>query len=104
MAAKLLGTKNVEIFADPDSFKILKNVYPAPLLKKASAGSFGREFLSQKMSIKTVKSIDEAIEHITKYSSQHSEAILSENEANCKKFEREIDAGTHHYGMILVKK
>ncbi len=90
--AKLLAAKEVEIFADPASFKILENRYPAHLLKKATPAHFGEEFLSQKMSIKVVSNIEEAIGHIRKYSSKHSEAILSENKGNTEKFLNEVDA------------
>jgi glutamate-5-semialdehyde dehydrogenase len=90
--AKLLKEKNVEIFADTDSFNILKNHYPKNLLKKSTAASYGHEFLSQKMSIKTVKKIDEAIAFISKYSSKHSESILSENKQNQERFLNEVDA------------
>ncbi|MFA6520577.1 MAG: glutamate-5-semialdehyde dehydrogenase [Candidatus Paceibacterota bacterium] len=92
MVARLLIQKKVEIFADVESFSLLKNIYPASLLKKAHTGDFGREFLSQKMSIKIVSSFNEAKEHIEKYSSKHSEAILSENQKNCQRFLDEIDA------------
>ena len=90
--AKLLKEKNVEILADSESFKILKNVYPKNLLKVAKATDFGREFLSQKMSVKTVSNIDEAIKFIQKYSSKHSEAILTEDKKNAGRFLKEIDA------------
>ncbi|MEK7060218.1 MAG: glutamate-5-semialdehyde dehydrogenase [Patescibacteria group bacterium] len=89
---KLLVEKKVEIFADTESFKILKNHYPKNLLKRASPSDFGREFLSQKMSIKIVSGIDEAIKFISKYSSKHSEAILTENKKNAERFLKEIDA------------
>ncbi len=90
--AKLLVEKNVEIFADPESHKILENIYPENLLQIAKATDFGREFLSQKMSIKIVPNIDEAIKFIQKYSSKHSEAILTENRNNAEKFLNEIDS------------
>lgn len=90
--AGLLIQKEVEIFADLKSFGILKKCYPVNLLKKATTEYFGREFLSQKMSVKIVQSVEEAIKHINKYSSKHSEAILSENKQNCQKFLDEIDA------------
>ena len=76
----------------PESFKILKNVYPKNLWQIAKPSHFGREFLSQKMSVKIVSNIDEAIKHIKKYSSKHSEAILTENKKNAEKFLREVDA------------
>ncbi|MFA5095405.1 MAG: glutamate-5-semialdehyde dehydrogenase [Candidatus Paceibacterota bacterium] len=90
--AKLLVKKNVEIFADTESFKILKSAYPKNLLRIATASDFGREFLSQKMSIKIVSNIGEAIKFINEYSSKHSEAILTENKKNADKFLKEIDA------------
>jgi len=90
--AKLLVEKKIEIFADTESFKILKNIYPKNFLRKASSSDFGREFLSQKMSVKIVSNIDEAIKFISKYSSKHSEAILTENKKNAERFLKEIDA------------
>lgn len=92
MVAGLFVQKEVEIFADLKSFEILKKNYPANLLKKATVKDFGREFLSQKMSVKIVSNVEEAIKHINKYSSKHSEAILSENKQNCQKFLDEVDA------------
>ena len=92
LMAKLLLEKQVEIFADADSFKILATCYPKTLLKKATVADFGREFLSQKMSVKVVSGIDEALTHIAMYSSKHSEAILSENKKNCMRFSNAVDA------------
>lgn len=92
MISGLLFQKRVEIFADPKSFGILKGHYPADLLKRARAADFGREFLSQKLSVKIVLGIDEALKHIGRYSSKHSEAILSEDKKNCQKFLDEVDA------------
>ena len=92
MVSELLAKKEVEIFADPKSFEILKKTYPTKLLRKAKSADFGREFLSQKMSVKIVSGLDQAIEHIGKYSSKHSEAILSENKKNCTKFLSAVDA------------
>jgi glutamate-5-semialdehyde dehydrogenase len=90
--AALLQTKEVEIFADAASYAVLKNHYPKALLKKAAAADFGREFLSQRMSVKVVRNIDEAIEHIRTYSSKHSEAILTNTAAHKKLFQTVIDA------------
>ncbi len=92
IVAGLLVQKQVEIFADLKSFQVLKNLYPLSLLKKVKATDFGREFLSQKISIKIVSNVNEAMKHINKYSSKHSEAILSENKQNCKKFLSEVDS------------
>ncbi len=82
---------NVAIFADEISFNILQNL-DYPLLQKAKNEDFGREFLDYKCSIKVVEGFEEAIAHISEYSSKHSEAIVSENQDICNQFIVEIDA------------
>jgi len=92
---KLLGAKlqpkNVEIFADQKSFAIL-NSLRYPYLRRAKKIDYGREFLSFKMAIKVVKSVDGAIDHINTYSTKHSEAIISENKKNVSRFLKFVDA------------
>jgi glutamate-5-semialdehyde dehydrogenase len=88
----LCSNSNVEIFADEKAYSVLDGKYPENLLKHATSESYGTEFLSYKMSVKTVNSIDEAIDHIAKYSSKHSEAIISQNQENIKLFQRMVDA------------
>jgi len=88
-----LTQKEVEIFADEKSHTAIVKTYPENLLNKATTEDYGREFLSQKMSIKTVESLDEAIEHINTYSSRHSEAIVSTNLQNQEEFIKRVDAG-----------
>ncbi|MBC7387886.1 MAG: glutamate-5-semialdehyde dehydrogenase, partial [Opitutaceae bacterium] len=88
----LLQNSNVIIFADDKSFAELKGKYPENLLFKATQEHFGTEFLDYKLAIKTVKNIDEALEHIAQYSSKHSETILSENQENIEKFQKSVDA------------
>lgn len=85
------GQYGVEIFADALSYKILKGY---PLLHKAAAEDFGREFLSLKCAVKVVKNIDQALDHIRKYSTKHSEAIVSDNKQQCNRFLQEVDAAT----------
>lgn len=89
----LLGERflkhEVEIYADEKSFSLLKNY---PYLVKASEEDFGKEFLSLKCSVKVVNDFDEAIEHIQKYSTKHSEAIVSESKEVCERFMMEVDA------------
>lgn len=87
-----LKTKNVVIFADEQSYKALDGKYPAELLQHATAEHFGFEFLSLKMSIRTVANIDEALAHIAKYGSKHSEAIISKDEKNIALFYQMVDA------------
>jgi len=87
-----MENKNVEIFADPKSFQAIKGFYSSKLLKRASKKHFGNEFLDYKMSIKTVRNIEEAIEHITEFSSKHSEAIITQDKKNAEKFLNTVDA------------
>lgn len=87
-----LQEKQVQIFADAASFAILKGNYPNNLLQEANETHFGIEFLSLKMSIKTVKSLEEALIHIETHSSRHSEAIVSENNRNIEIFLNRVDA------------
>lgn len=87
-----LADNGVIIYADQPAFAALEGRYPAQLLKPAEEESFGTEFLDYKMAIKTVSGIAEAVAHIARYSSKHSEAILSENEQHLQYFAREVDA------------
>ncbi len=74
----ILQKENIAIYADERAYNSLEGNYPSNLLFKADTASFGTEFLDYKMSIKTVDTIDDAIDHITLYSSKHSESIVSE--------------------------
>jgi len=88
----LCADKNVIVYADGKARKSLKGNYPDHLLKPATKESWGTEFLSYKMAVKTVSSFDEAVKHITRYSSKHSEAIISENGERIKSFFSLVDA------------
>ncbi len=87
-----LAEKNVEIFADEKSMQVLRGIYPNNLLLEATPESYGTEFLSYKMAVKTVRDFNGAVEHIALYSSKHSECIVSENPANIQNFEKMVDA------------
>jgi glutamate-5-semialdehyde dehydrogenase len=84
--------KETEIFADKQAFEKIKNSYPENLLHMADETHFGTEFLSNKMSIKTVNNLEEAIHHIATYSSKHSEAIIAEDKAVIEVYLNTIDA------------
>ena len=90
----ILAEKDVLIHADAKSYNILKGIYPSELLQKATTNSYGTEFLGLEMAIKTVASLDEALAHISEYSSKHSEAIISENAESIKTFQRMVDASS----------
>lgn len=85
-----LAEKKVIIYADEPSYAVLKDNYP--FLEHAVAESFGTEFLDYKMSVKTISSVTEAVDHISVNSSRHSECIISENEQNIQYFEKMVDA------------
>ncbi|MGE8298114.1 glutamate-5-semialdehyde dehydrogenase [Sphingobacterium paramultivorum] len=81
----------VEVFADSTAYEVLQGESFSNL-KHAEEEDFGREFLDLKCSIKTVGSLDEALEHIAKYSSKHSECIVSSNELHIEQFLNTVDA------------
>ncbi len=87
-----LTKKKVEIFADGPAFTALKGRYDAALLKQAGPSDFGIEFLSMKMSVKTVKDLDEALAHIDRYGSRHSEAIVTKDKVTADRFLKDVDA------------
>ena len=88
----LMPNSKVEIFADPEAFATLSGNYPAELLRPALPDSFGTEFLDYKMAIKTVSSLEEALEHIATFSSKHSEAIITTCRETADEFLRSVDA------------
>lgn len=85
-----LAAKEVVLFCDPSSFAVLDGKYA--FLQPALPEHFGTEFLSLKMSVKTVGSVEEAVSHITQYSSKHSEAIIAEDAATIEYFLQNVDA------------
>ncbi|MDR0393724.1 MAG: glutamate-5-semialdehyde dehydrogenase [Tannerella sp.] len=87
-----LADSRVVVYADEPSFDALSGHYPAPLLQPSTPESYGTEFQDYKMSIRTVHTIREALEHIARYSSKHSECILTESDETARLFERQVDA------------
>lgn len=87
-----LQSSNVKIYADEAAYGALSGNYPASLLFRATADSYGTEFLSYAMAVKTVASVDEAIAHISEYGSGHSECIIAEEEAAVNAFTLMVDA------------
>ena len=87
-----LKESDVVIYADPQSYEALQDNYPEALLHHATDESFGTEFLDYKMSIKTVPSLEEALDHISRYSSRHSECIVSEDQTATAIFQKAVDA------------
>ena len=87
-----LSNKNVLIYADDLAYKALEINYPSNLLMNANEKYFGTEFLDYIMAIKTVPSIEVAIEHISEYGSKHSETIIAENKQTIEQFLQQVDA------------
>lgn len=88
-----LATKGVKIHADARAYEALRSHYPDELLTTvAYEEEWHTEWLSLQMGIKTVDSLDEALNHIDTYGSGHSESIVTENEANARRFQAMVDA------------
>jgi glutamate-5-semialdehyde dehydrogenase len=87
-----LSDRRVIIYADECSLEVLSGHYPPSLLLPSTSESYGTEFLDYKMSIKTVESLEEALKHIARYSSKHSECIVSESDEAVQTFMQRVDA------------
>ena len=87
---KPMAEKNVIIYADEKAYAALDGKYP--YLEHATEDSFGTEFMDYKLAIKTVASLEEALDHIDENGSGHSEAIITQNEAAARKFQAHVDA------------
>jgi glutamate-5-semialdehyde dehydrogenase len=85
-----MAEKQVIIYADEQAFKNLDGKYP--MLEHATDESFGTEFMDYKLAIKTVASLEEALDHIDENGSGHSEAIITMNEQTARKFQAHVDA------------
>lgn len=81
-----LKLKNVEIIGCNKTQKIITNV------KSATEEDWYKEYLDLKVSVKVVDSIEEAIEHINKYGTKHSESIITQDTSHAKQFQEEVDA------------
>jgi glutamate-5-semialdehyde dehydrogenase len=87
-----LQEQSVRIFADEEAYATLEDQYDSRLLEPALPEHFGTEFLDYKMSIRTVDNLSEALDHIYRFSSKHSEAIIAEDEDAINQFLRTVDA------------
>jgi len=85
------AAEKVEVFADETSYSILQKLAYEDL-QQANEEDFGREFLDLICSIKVVDDLQEAIAHITRFSSKHSECIVSSNPENVSNFMETVDA------------
>ena len=81
-----LDEKSVELFGDEEAVDIAKGI------EKATERDWGTEYLDYKMSVKIVNSLDEAVDHIYKYSTGHSECIVTENKEAAEEFLNKVDS------------
>ena len=85
-----LQQKGVKIIADPRSYDALAGEYTP--LEHSTEDTFGTEFMDYVMSIKTVDSLEEALDHIRAYGSGHSESIITEDPSAATLFQASVDA------------
>jgi len=90
LVAEMAG--RVTLYADSRAFSALDGHYPAERLFPAGPEAFGTEYMDYKMAVKTVDSLQEALDHIRTYGSGHSEAIVTENAASARRFQASVDA------------
>lgn len=86
MIAERLQTKGIELRGDEEACSVVETIVPASL------EDWGTEYLDAILSIKTVASIDEAIAHINRYNTKHSETIVTQDYNHSEQFLREVDA------------
>lgn len=84
--------EKVSLYADPRAYSALMDHYPADRLLPAGADAFGTEYMDYKLAVKTVDSLQEALDHIRTYGSGHSEAIVTEDAAAATLFQQAVDA------------
>ena len=87
-----LAESDVVIHADQSAMAALRGHYPDRLLEEASDDSYGTEYLSYAMAVRTVASFDDALDHIARYGSGHSESIITEDAAAAERFQLMTDA------------
>ena len=89
---KPLLDHKVTLYVDGPAYQLLEGNYPPILLQPVTEESYGTEFMDYKMAIRTVSSLEEAIEHIDRFGSGHSEAIITQNEEAARYFQQAVDA------------
>ena len=90
---RLFAGKGVEMRCDPKARAVLAAV-PGARLADATEADWSEEYLAPVISIKVVTSLDEAIAHINRYGSHHTDAILTTNHPNAMRFLREVDSAS----------
>ena len=89
---KPLLDHKVTLYVDGPAYQLLEGHYPPILLQPVTEESYGTEFMDHKMAIRTVSSLEEALDHIDRFGSGHSEAIITQNEKAARQFQQAVDA------------
>ncbi len=86
LVCEKLRTKNVEVRGDERAAEAVEGIIPA------TEEDWGKEYLDYIISVKTVDSVEEAVEHINRYSTGHSESIITSDFASAMKFQQQVDS------------
>jgi glutamate-5-semialdehyde dehydrogenase len=86
--AKIYVDKGVELRGDDASRGLV------PQMERASEDDWHTEYLAPVLSVRVVKGLEEAMEHIARYGSQHTDAIVTEDKARAERFVREVDSSS----------
>ena len=89
---KPLLDHKVTLYVDGPAYQLLEGHYPPILLQPVTEESYGTEFMDYKMAIRTVSSLEETLDHIDRFGSGHSEAIITQNEKAARQFQQAVDA------------
>jgi len=86
--SKIYLRKGIELRGDPEACRLV------PRMKPATEDDWYTEYLDAILAVRVVKDLDEAIEHIANYGSQHTDAIVTEDRARARRFLREVDSSS----------
>lgn len=89
---EVLAKKGVKLHVDPKAFEALEGKYPSDLLIHADTADKDKEWMDMILGIYTVESVEEAIDHISRHGSGHSESIVTENQDIARLFTKLVDA------------
>ena len=93
LIGRVFADKGVEMRGCPESLALLRDV-PGARLEAATEADWSTEYLAPIISVKVVAGVDEAIAHINRYSSRHTDAILTRDHVHAQQFLREVDSAS----------
>jgi glutamate-5-semialdehyde dehydrogenase len=94
--ARIYAEKGVELHCDEVAARVIRDALDgeAPAIKPATEEDWRTEWLAPVLGVRIVGSLDEAMDHIAKYGSQHTDAIVTEDDARAQRFLREVDSSS----------